>query len=824
MAEDDLTSQISGIFAPKKEAPSLYRDRPAPGTVTTVTPDWAKQGYDPFSQKQIPQKELPLSEQVSSALAGKKETPIKEQPLAYRAGERMAETSSPAVQQALSGLSGYTDTLTMGWAPWLEAAGVKGLSYIDPRESTRAYREKIQEMPIRDIVEMARGMQSKSQEAYPKTALAGEAAGVAGGALALPTVGPASMPFTSGALTGSLYGYLGGLSKDLDPIQSAKESLMGGALGGTLSKIAEPVVSRISRAFTPKEQILSEYGYLMPDALKAARDAGLSQDEINRMIPNLASAFEKYGIGPEAVRMAQFERFGVEPTKGMITREPSQVALETKNVAPGVGPYATPSYERIGEQAAETAERLTGGAPIPNVRGSVGQAVSKIQSEAEKAEQAYQQAYKIASEQPGGFKRDYLVNVGDKIERKLNADPEMSGITSLPVVRNTLNELNDAIGSFKPTIDEATGAPLQIMHRGFQTVERARQNLNVAYGNATPAEKTAIREVINRFDDHFENAINEGAFSGDPAVVQQWKDARAAYKSYMDRFGIKKTGGDAKSLIKTIVEGDMTPAKVADMMFNFAQSGDASMASAAGDTIRQMERALGPNSPEIKQIKDSFLRQLMTPRGGTQKDFATTAKDITNFLEGKGGGVAQEMFGKEQLDLLRDFSKIMQQSATQKVAPSVQQMSRIKYVLKKAPMEVVENFLLPMAYAHPVAGAILAGIKSVIDLGGAYKTAPEYLSKLANEPFARPAPSRVVPGIRPMAPLAITELSRQQDLERRGRKSGGRAVDDSAKSKADKLIAMVDRVRKSEGKDTSSLLNLDDTTIAKALAVANRGI
>ena len=823
MAEDDLTSQISGVFAPKKENAPLYKDRPAAGTVTTVTPDWAKQGYDPFTQRQVPQAERPLTEQVSSALSGKKETRVPEQPLAYRAGERMSETLSPAVQQALSGLSGYTDTFTMGWAPWLEAAGVKGLSYLDPRESTREYREKIQQMPMRDIVEMARGMQAKSQEAYPKTALAGEAGGVVGGALALPAIGPASMPLRSGALTGATYGYLGGLSKDLDPVQAAKEALMGGAIGGTLSKVAEPVIAGVSRALTPKEQIVSEYGYLMPKALQAARDAGLSQDEINRMLPNLAASFEKYGIGPEAVRMAQFERFGIEPTKGMITREPSQVALETKNVAPGVGPYASPSYERIGEQAAETATRLTGGAPIPNVRGSVGQAVSKIKSEAEKAEDAYQQAYKVASEQPGGFKRDYLTNVGDSIERRLNADPKTSGITSLPVVRNALNELNDAIGTFKPSIDEATGNPVQVMHRGFDTIERARQNLNVAYGNATPAEKSAIREVINRFDDHFENAINEGAFSGDPAIVKQWKDARSAYKSYMDRFGVKKSGSDAGSLIKSIVEGGHTPSKVADMMFTFAQSGDASMAAAAGDTIRQMERALGPNSPEIKQIKNSFLRQLMTPRGGTQKDFATTAKDITNFLEGKGGGVAQEMFGKEQLDLLRDFAKVMQQTATQKVAPNVQQMGRIRYVMTKAPLELVDNFLLPMAYAHPVAGAILAGIKSIIDLGGAYKTAPEYLSKIANEPFIKTPPSRVVPSIRPAAPLAITEMSRQQDLERRGRQSGGRTVS-SAKAKADRLISMVDRVRKEESNGTKPLLNLDDTTVAKALSIANRGI
>ena len=56
-----------------------------------------------------------------------------------------------------------------------------------------------------------------------------------------------------------------------------------------------------------------------------------------------------------------------------------------------------------------------------------------------------------------------------------------------------------------------------------------------------------------------------------------------------------------------------------------------------------------------------------------------------------------------------------------------------------------------------------------------------------------------------------------------GRKSGGR-TSSSAKAKADQLIAMVDRIKKDEGEGTKPLLNVDDTTIAKALEIAKRGI
>gem|GEM_PF-5150768 len=841
--DDDLSSRVASVFAkepPAPEQPPLYRDRPAPGTATTVKPDWADANYDAMSQGPAQKSAPTLNDMVAQALSGSASAkPTPDQPVAYKVGQRMAETTDPSLQQALAGSSGYTDTLTMGWAPWAEAAAVKGLSYIDPRESTKAYREKIQQMPLKDLVEMSRGMSAKAQEAYPKTALAGEAAGVIGGAAALPVIGPEASPFISGALTGATYGALGGLSENLDPMQALKEGAISAGLGGATAPLLERFASKIAGALKSGDQITSEYGYLMPQALQAAKEAGLSQDEINRLLPHLTAAFEKYGISPEAARTAQFERFGIEPTKGMATLDPAQVALETKNVAPGVGPYASPSYERIGQQAGEAAVAETGGQPLSDVRGSVGQAVGKIQSEAESAEEAYQSAYKKAGEVGGQFDRNAIQNIGSNILDKWATDDDKLAFWNSDAAQKAAQDLDNVLGSPIKTssaaaaekLGETLGAPIEAggpsyrIPDTFRAAEEGRKTLRSALSNASnPTDRAAISQMINDFDDHIENAVNEGAFSGDPSVVQQWQDARSAYKNYMDRFGIKKTGGDSGSLIRSIVDGTKTPDDVSRMLYNFSNTGDASMAASAGNTIRQMERALGPNAPEIQQIKNSFLRQLMTPNGGTQKDFATTAKNITNFLEGRGGGVAREMFGQDQVNMLKDFSNIMAQSAAQRVAPTAQQMGPLRYMLKKAPRELVDNFLIPMAYAHPVAGAVMAGLKSIIDLGGAYKNAPEYLSSVANAPFTRPAEKKVMPELRKAIPLGVTEMNRQEDLDRRGRATGGKIGKLSASAKAARLIAMVDRIKKEQGNETKPLLNLDDTTVAKALAIANRGI
>jgi len=79
----------------------------------------------------------------------------------------------------------------------------------------------------------------------------------------------------------------------------------------------------------------------------------------------------------------------------------------------------------------------------------------------------------------------------------------------------------------------------------------------------------------------------------------------------------------------------------------------------------------------------------------------------------------------------------------------------------------------------------------------------------------------IMKGLQQVPPYLFS--SGQASGGRIGRKSGGRTTG-AAKAKADQLIAMVDRIKKDEGKGTKPLLNVDDTTIAKALEIANRGI
>ena len=71
------------------------------------------------------------------------------------------------------------------------------------------------------------------------------------------------------------------------------------------------------------------------------------------------------------------------------------------------------------------------------------------------------------------------------------------------------------------------------------------------------------------------------------------------------------------------------------------------------------------------------------------------------------------------------------------------------------------------------------------------------------------------------AESGVEEYDAQQ--EREGRATGGRTVKDPMKNAAS-LIALANKIKNEQSQGTSSLLNLDDATVAKALAVANKHI
>ena len=744
-------------------------------------------------------------------------------------GEQRAERLGPTGKQALSGLGSAADTMTLGWGSYLPAAGAKGLGKLGV-EGYQSYAD----MPLTDIVKKARGVTEAASEEYPKTSAAGTVAGIGLSAPLLPPVARGAGPFVSGAATGITYGALQGLSENLDPSEAIRSAVFGGVVGGVASPVLERVASGIGRLASMGKNVVDHNGLVSPEVAELAKAEGLSNLDILRLGPRLGAAISQYGMRPEAVRVAQFGEFGMTPTKGMVTKSPEMLEREAQ--------YAGPMYEGIQQQAGKTAERLYG--PTAPIDESVESAAIAARDKALAAKNMADIEYQRARDMDplAFFSRDSISDLGSRIGMEMSRDPQMGNLVTNDAAKRALKRLDETVGAEMivrgPLVPG--GKPVTTVNQGFASVESGRQALNAELAAAMKAGDgegvKAIRNIIDRFDDNIESAMTNGAFSGDPAVVDQWRNARGMWRDYQEKFGVKRSGEESGSLIKDIIDKKRDPSEVGSAIFNFS-SGDPSMKQTAMKTIGQLNRALGPNSPEMQGIKASFINDLMNPAGATPKDFARTAERINDFLEGKGSSVARRFLSDKEREVLSRFSKVMENAGSMPKDQLQKNVSVIAETAKMMAPSVLSGASYVLGIMHPALAVALGAAGYVPGTVKAVKSLPVVARRAANAPFTGKGTLPPVPSMR--APLAVAaqkypeferalESANQETEQQTGlpmqRASGGRTVNSEAKAKADKLIAMVERVRKDEGKDTSSLLNLDDTTVAKALAVANRGI
>lgn len=748
-------------------------------------------------------------------------------------GEQRAAQLGPVGQQALSGLGSAADTMTLGWGSYVPAGMAKGLGKLGV-EGYKSYAD----MPITDIVKKARGVTEAASEEYPKTSTAGTVGGIAMTAPLLPPVARGAGPLVSGAATGTTYGAIEGLSKDLDPSEAIRSAIFGGVVGGVASPVLERIASGIGRLASMGKNIVDHNGLISPEAAAIAKAEGLSNLDILRLGPRLGAAMEKYGMRPEAVRMAQFEEFGMTPTQGMITKSPEMLERE--------GKYAGQMYQDIQQQAGKAAERMYG--PSVPISEAVETAAEAAAGRATAAKQMADIEYQRARDMDplAFFSRESISDLGTRIGMEMARDPQIGNLVTSDAAKRALKRLDETVGAEMivrgPLVPG--GKPITTVNQGFASVESGRQALNAELATAMKTKDkegaAAIRNIIDRFDNNIESAMNNGAFSGDPAVVDQWKKARGLWRDYQEKFGVKRSGEEAGSLIKDIIEKNREPSEIGSAIFNL-NSGDPSMKQTAMKTISQLNRALGPNSPEMQGIKASFINDLMTPSTRqnqpiSPKDFARTAARINDFLEGKGASVARRFLSDKEREGLSRFAKVMQNAGAMPKDQLRENVSAIAETLKVTAPAVLSGVSYYLGMFHPILAGTLAAAGAIPKGWQQVKKLPVIASYAANQPFTGRGALPPVPSLR--APLAVAaqkypefsqalENANQQTEEQTGvpmrRATGGRTVS-SAKAKADRLISMVDRVRKEESNGTKPLLNLDDTTVAKALSIANRGI
>jgi len=718
-----------------------------------------------------------------------------------------------AAKQALAFTGSASEAGTLGTFGYLPALGAKGLGYA----GVPGY-EQYKEMPVTDIKQKATDIVSAAREQYPKTGTAGTVTGVVGGMYALPPVLPKSRPLVSGAATGATYGGVEGLAEKLDPADAVREAMFGAGFGAALTPALTRVMGGFQNMLSKRQQVIDpETGSFIPRVQAYLKANGLSDEDITALQPHMAKAFSQYGMTPEAVKIAQFREFGTTPTAGMVTGQPKQIAAERQ--------YGAPSYERMQEEMREGARGIYP-TPSPSPSEAVDIAAQSAVRQGRAAEAEAAKTYAAAREASplGAFKAEGIQNLGTRITQDWATKPELFGLMQAPVTERAVKYLDDMLGTVIP----APGGTYT-MHRSMGAVEEARKGLNRMLADATtPSDRAAIRNFIDSFDDKIERAINDGAFVGDPKAGELFKEARGKWQDYQRKFGVRKSGEDAGALFKEIREGTRSPEDVANMIFNFSASGDAKLTGTALKTLNQFKRATGADSPEMELIKRSFVQNLVTPRmlgpqetAGPQQ-FAQMAKNVEDFLNGRGRLVAKQLLNDSDRRLLERFSGVMRMAAAGETKAANSWLRNLAITAGElggglAPIILNTTAMMPFSTTAQVLGAGAA----TLGARRGFEMLPAVQSRMAQRPYSTPARD---PRAATVVPLAGAQLEPEPPFASGGRierASGGRV---DPQFHAEKLIRAAEQAKKAASAATEPLLEQPDEHIVKALDIAKRHI
>jgi hypothetical protein len=608
-------------------------------------------------------------------------------------------------------------------------------------------------------------------------------------------------------------------------------SSVAGALGkaseltNPLAPVAKAAEKIIPSPSSVKNPIVDKSGNFTSNAdqtIRAASNGKLgAADFIDSSDPSIQAAalniFNNKGISPATVAEAAGATSGFQIPRSILTGEtPSVGGAEAVR---GAMAASEPSFGSL-------ARGITGtqGADTTALAGALEQAHLDKMAE---ANAAYAKLGQNKAILPSINYKDFM----PEIQKSLATNPMNQ--TSIAEMQLLPNKNYQSIQAMKK-IDDLFGGTNPQTAYGLTTpqLESIRQELNSHLNLASGVDAATMHDIIEGYDNAVQNAAQQNKFrSTDPSLPH----AQASQNVYSDMNNARSTWRNMKQTF----EGSSTPE--------------------VNSAVRSMSNNYGPNNTSggfasHQNAQPALSKALMDPNRG-----ALAYNNMIDAVGGQGSAGAeainnhyrQELLGTDNNGVLKmnpekldahisNPNSVFNQgyAFTPSEKSAIRRMNAARIAMKRkiqgpslgktitsATAKTAARTIAPFA-GHYLLGPAGPFAAQAFEQG--IEHVPSYMARkreMAGAPTnwrnklpLRAARSAVNLGNRPLA----AEMLRTANQT--GAYASGGKIGMSAKGKAGHLISMVDQVRKDEGKATSTLLNLDDTTVAKALAIANKQI
>lgn len=547
-----------------------------------------------------------------------------------------------------------------------------------PRNLGAAVLSRRFDVPFKEAYSRLKDFEEARGRLNPKSSLAGTGAGIVQGVATLPGIsGGASMTGRATRAAGTAAGYasLSELIDSKDPLTATVAGAFGGAVGFVAAPVLEKTIGavvKLVRSGKSNTMFLNPDGTLTPDAVKAARDAGIEPAEFEKvLVAAYGKKFSEKGASPATAREAAADEFGIKLTPGQATGDFNRIKYEQDAARGGYGPLAARAgrnrFEQQGQEIAQAGggmqSRIAGQNPVI---GSVDEAATTIrggvQTAASDAKAAYRGQYKDALSREGEFSDLAFRNVGERIKQTLSHgdDAVIIDDVTTPVANRAIDDL-DRISSLNIQNKAQPGSPPNpndIIGINLKGVDQARKRLVAYYqaakGSQNPTDMRAVQRTINAFDDEIETSMQVGLFSGDDGALEALKAARESYRAYSNAFKPQGPGDDVGQAMVRIVERDATAGEVANLLYGHSAIGERGVSARLAERLKQI---FEPGSDEMSAIKQGLWLRLTTkPQGVDDFGSQAIANRIAKFVNGDGADLARRIFSPKEIGEMRRYA------------------------------------------------------------------------------------------------------------------------------------------------------------------------
>jgi hypothetical protein len=367
---------------------------------------------------------------------------------------------------------------------------------------------------------------------------------------------------------------------------------------------------------------------------------------------------------------------GGQATGDVATQMMEQTALRGGE---GQGPQrvAEQFFRETQAPAVETARANIGqnldrfGQNIVSNPQDAAELVSESVRNAERASrQNYGNLYETARTLPGEIHAAAFEGIGQKIKGRLSLgqDPVIIDDVTTPVASRAIQDIDNQISQLKiQNRADPFGQPdpQNITGVNLAGVDQVRKRL-VSMASAAErgsADRRAVGRVIGEFDNHVEDSIANGLFTGDDRALTALRNARDAYSQHRQLFRAQGPGDDVGRAMERIVgrngQEGATPTEVANYLYGSARVGGTGLSVRLA---QRMQNVLGPDSPEWSAIRQGLWSRLtQATEGTTEMGAQKLTNRLSEFLNGSGQPLAHVMFTPQERALMERFANLQRQ-------------------------------------------------------------------------------------------------------------------------------------------------------------------